>query len=171
LLPSSPLRTTRASFPACRSSLSNAPCGTRLCHVERLAMDLPVTVGMQEYPVVCRIAATVGPPDGMMVMPSRKMFQTCGSATLSELGRAINAGEGSHDHPSAALPLLPRASTTTSQPHDPGNTAGSLQPLCRYISGTPCLYLVCLACLEHTGQVEPSVAASGFLRRGGYFMG
>jgi hypothetical protein len=29
LLPSSPLRTARASFPACRSSLSNAPCGTR----------------------------------------------------------------------------------------------------------------------------------------------
>ena len=43
-----------------------------MCHVERLAMDLPVTVGMQEYPVVCRIAATVGPPDGMMVMPSRE---------------------------------------------------------------------------------------------------
>jgi hypothetical protein len=48
LLPSSPLRTTRASFPACRSSLPNAPYRTRLCHVERLAVDLPVTVGMQE---------------------------------------------------------------------------------------------------------------------------
>jgi hypothetical protein len=36
-----------------------------------LAMDLPVTVGMQEHPVVRRIAATVSSPDGMMVMPSR----------------------------------------------------------------------------------------------------
>ena len=72
LLPSSPLRTTRASFPACRSSLSNAPCGARWCHVERLAMDLPMTVGMQEHPVVHRIAATVGPPDGVMGMPSRQ---------------------------------------------------------------------------------------------------
>ena len=37
-----------------------------------------------------------------------KMFQTCGSATLSESERTINASEGSDDHPSAALPLLPR---------------------------------------------------------------
>src|SRR4030095_3997856 len=37
-----------------------------------------------------------------------KMFQTCGSATLLESGRTINAREGSDDHPSAALPLLPR---------------------------------------------------------------
>ena len=39
---------------------------------------------------------------------TRKMFQTCGSATLSESERTINAREGSDDHPSAALPLLPR---------------------------------------------------------------
>jgi len=31
-----------------------------------------MTVGMQEHPVVRRIAATVGPPDDMMVMPSRQ---------------------------------------------------------------------------------------------------
>jgi hypothetical protein len=37
-----------------------------------------------------------------------KMFQTCGSAILSQSGRTINAREGSDDHPSAALPLLPR---------------------------------------------------------------
>ena len=42
------------------------------------------------------------------IIVSTKMFQTCGSATLSESGRTINAREGSHDHPSAALPLLPR---------------------------------------------------------------
>ena len=33
MLSLSPLRTARASFPACRSSLANAPCGTRWCHV------------------------------------------------------------------------------------------------------------------------------------------
>ena len=33
-------------------------------------MNLPVTVGMQEYPIVCRITATMGPPDDMMVVPS-----------------------------------------------------------------------------------------------------
>src|ERR1700741_4130227 len=35
-------------------------------------MDLPVTVGMQEHPVVRRIAAAMGPPDDVMVMPSRQ---------------------------------------------------------------------------------------------------
>ena len=38
----------------------------------------------------------------------RKMFQTCGSATLSWSERTINASEGSDDYPSVALPLLPR---------------------------------------------------------------
>jgi hypothetical protein len=37
-----------------------------------------------------------------------KMFQTCGSATLSESERISNASEGSDDHPSVTLPLLPR---------------------------------------------------------------
>src|SRR6266568_6277588 len=46
LLPPSPLRTARASFPACRSSLSNARGRARLCYVQRLAMDLPMTGGM-----------------------------------------------------------------------------------------------------------------------------
>ena len=36
-------------------------------------MNLPVTVGMQEYPVVCRIPAPMGPPDDVMVMPSRQL--------------------------------------------------------------------------------------------------
>ena len=31
-----------------------------------------MTVGMQEHPVVRRIAAAVGPPDDVMVMPSRQ---------------------------------------------------------------------------------------------------
>ena len=35
-------------------------------------MDLSVTGGMQEHTVVCRIATPVGPPDPVMVMPSRE---------------------------------------------------------------------------------------------------
>ena len=31
-----------------------------------------MTGGMQEHPVVCRIAAPVGPPDSVMVVPSRE---------------------------------------------------------------------------------------------------
>ncbi len=42
------------------------------------------------------------------LLDRRKMFQTCGSATLSESESTINAREGSDDYPSAALPLLPR---------------------------------------------------------------
>ena len=40
--------------------------------------------------------------------PHSKMFQTCGSAILSWSERTINAREGSDDHSSAALPVLPR---------------------------------------------------------------
>src|SRR5215471_1918267 len=36
-----PLRTARASFPACRSSLANAPCGTRSYHSEHPAVTPP----------------------------------------------------------------------------------------------------------------------------------
>src|SRR5712691_11129132 len=72
LLPPSPLRTARASFPACRSSLSNARGRARLCSVQRLAMDLPMAGGMQEHPVVCRITASVGPPDDVMLVPARQ---------------------------------------------------------------------------------------------------
>src|SRR6266849_8737116 len=72
LLPPSPLRTARASFPACRSSLLNARGRARLCSVQRLAMNLPMTGGMQEHPVVCRISASVSPPDDVMVVPTRQ---------------------------------------------------------------------------------------------------
>src|SRR5262247_972439 len=72
LLPLSPLRTARESFPSSSSSLSNAPCGTRWCHLQRLAMDLPVAVGVQEDTVLCCIPAAMGPPDSMMVVPSCK---------------------------------------------------------------------------------------------------
>src|SRR3989442_1415446 len=36
LLPPSPLRTARESFPSSSSSLANAPCGTRSCHVQHV---------------------------------------------------------------------------------------------------------------------------------------
>jgi hypothetical protein len=35
-------------------------------------MDLSVTVGMQEHTVGCRIAAPMGLPDAVMVVPSRQ---------------------------------------------------------------------------------------------------
>src|SRR6266487_2335076 len=66
------VRDTAHSFPACRSSLSNARGRARLCSVQRLAMDLPMAGGMQEHPVVCRITASVGPPDDVMVVPARQ---------------------------------------------------------------------------------------------------
>jgi hypothetical protein len=45
----SPLRTERAGFPALRSSMTNAPCGTRRCRCAlRCIVNLTVTVGMEE---------------------------------------------------------------------------------------------------------------------------
>ena len=35
-------------------------------------MHLPVTVGVQEYTVGCRITAPMCPPDEVMVVPSRQ---------------------------------------------------------------------------------------------------
>ena len=67
-----PLRTARAGFPACRSSLSNALLRTRWCHAQRLVMDLSMAVGMQEHTVVCCIATPMRPPDDMVVVPSRQ---------------------------------------------------------------------------------------------------
>src|SRR5919197_2225947 len=51
LLPPSPLRTTRASFPACRSSLANALLRTRFHHGQSLAMDLGMAVRMKQHTV------------------------------------------------------------------------------------------------------------------------
>ncbi len=42
-----------------------------MCNVQLMAMDLRVAVGMQKDSVLCRIAAPMGPPDDVMVMPSR----------------------------------------------------------------------------------------------------
>jgi hypothetical protein len=46
LPPSPPLRTVREPFDSYRSSLTNAPCGTRFLNVQTLAMDLAMAVGM-----------------------------------------------------------------------------------------------------------------------------
>jgi hypothetical protein len=52
LPPSPPLRTVRESFDSYRSSLTNAPCGTRFLNVQMSAVDLAMAVWMQEYTVV-----------------------------------------------------------------------------------------------------------------------
>src|SRR5262249_55270860 len=51
LPPPRPLRTARTGFPVSSSSLSNALLGTRLCHVYPVAMDVLVTVGVQQHPI------------------------------------------------------------------------------------------------------------------------
>jgi hypothetical protein len=43
-----------------------------------------------------------------------KMFQSCGSITLSERQDATNVNKGSHDHPSAAVVCDPIASPMSS---------------------------------------------------------
>src|SRR5262249_58497636 len=48
----SPLRTERASFPALRSSMINAPRGTRRCSCALWCIvNLAMTVGMAEYQI------------------------------------------------------------------------------------------------------------------------
>jgi hypothetical protein len=59
LLPPSPLRTARASFPACRSSLSNAPCATRFRYGETLAMQSLMAFWVEQDAIVCLISASV----------------------------------------------------------------------------------------------------------------
>ncbi len=71
LPPPRPLRTARASFPASRSSLLNAPCGTRFHHDQTLAMHALMAGGMKEHPVLCVVAAAFGPPHTVLVVPSR----------------------------------------------------------------------------------------------------
>jgi chondroitinase B-like protein len=58
--------------------------------------------GTQSQPITIRALN-----DGKVTIDAGKMFQTCGSATLSESERTSNASEGSDDHPSVTLPLLP----------------------------------------------------------------
>src|SRR6516225_12280827 len=70
LLPPSPLRTTRASFPACRSSLANALLRTRFHDGQSLAMDLGMTVRMKQYAVFGTVGTAMRAPHEMMAMPS-----------------------------------------------------------------------------------------------------
>ena len=69
-LPLRPLRTARASVPSSRSSLANAPCGARWCHVSLLALDLPGAGGVQEDTVGRGLPAPMRAPDPVMVVPS-----------------------------------------------------------------------------------------------------
>jgi len=59
LLPPSPLRTTRADFTACRSSLSNAPCATRVRYGETLAMRSLMAFWVEQDAIVCLIFASL----------------------------------------------------------------------------------------------------------------
>src|SRR6266699_4998470 len=70
LLPPSPLRTTRASFPACRSSLANALLWTRFHYGHSLAMDLGMTVRMKQHAVFGTVGTAMRAPHEMMAMPS-----------------------------------------------------------------------------------------------------
>ena len=69
-LPLRPLRTARASVPSSRSSLANAPCGARWCHVSLLALDLPGAGGVQDDTVGRGLPAPMRAPDPVMVVPS-----------------------------------------------------------------------------------------------------
>ena len=70
LLPPSPLRTTRASFPACRSSLANALLWTRFHYGKSLAMDLGMTVRVKQHAVFGTVGTAMRAPHEMMAMPS-----------------------------------------------------------------------------------------------------
>ena len=65
-----PLRTVRARFHAYRSSLSNAPCGTRLHDRQPLAVDLMVTRRMQQHQILCGIPPALAPGNQMVLIPS-----------------------------------------------------------------------------------------------------
>jgi hypothetical protein len=59
----SPLRTERASFPALRSSRTNAPRGTRRCSCAlRCLVNRTVTVGMEEGPMCPSVMLVVAIP-------------------------------------------------------------------------------------------------------------
>src|SRR3954447_7692951 len=66
-----PLRTARECFHSCSSSLSNAPLGTRLTHVQTLAVNLLVTVRMHEHAVLDRIRAPMSSPLDVVAVPPR----------------------------------------------------------------------------------------------------
>src|SRR5712664_4747771 len=70
LLPPSPLRTARESFPSSSSSLANALMRTRFHHGASVAMDLCMAVWVEEHLVLGTVRATVGTPHDMMAMPA-----------------------------------------------------------------------------------------------------
>jgi hypothetical protein len=71
--PPGPLRTERASFPALRSSMTNAPCGTqRVSFALWRTMYLTVTGGMEEpqirQPVMLMMAIPVMPFESLLAL-------------------------------------------------------------------------------------------------------
>src|SRR6266566_4296580 len=73
LLPPSPLRTTRASCPACRSSLANALWRTRFHDGPSLAVDLGMAGWMEQDAVFDMVRAAVCAPHQMMTMPAGQL--------------------------------------------------------------------------------------------------
>ena len=74
MLPSPrPLSTARPSFPISSARLSHAGDATRLDHVQPLALDLPVTVWVQQDPIVTPVYAALCAPDDVVRMPARHM--------------------------------------------------------------------------------------------------
>src|SRR5215510_11183626 len=103
-----------ALFPvllAALRALGDAPARSLTALAQRLGgseAEAATVVDAREEDPAPVTPVPAAPPASLVPMTGRKMFQSCGSATLSESGRTINTREGSDDHPSAALPLLPR---------------------------------------------------------------
>src|SRR5262245_4496746 len=69
LPPSRPLRSARASFPACRSSLSNARLRTRFPYFQPLAVDLSMAIRVYQETVFCRVCTASRSPHDVVNVP------------------------------------------------------------------------------------------------------
>ena len=107
-LPPSPRRTTRASVPACRSSLANVRLRTRLHPLSPLVLDLGMALGREQDPVGRPVWAAVCPPPQRMALPARPR----GDPVLADRTPAL-LGLPEAQHLAAAVqmpsPTAPRA--------------------------------------------------------------
>src|SRR5207244_3166436 len=69
--PPHPLRTGQDRFRSSGSSRSFAPFRTRFRNIQTLTMDFCMTGWVKQHTVFHRIWSAFGPPDNVMVMPSR----------------------------------------------------------------------------------------------------
>src|SRR5262249_34792993 len=69
LPPTRPLRTARASFPACRSSLSNARLRTRFPYFQPLTVDLSMAIWVYQETVFCRVCTASCSPHDVVNVP------------------------------------------------------------------------------------------------------